>query len=157
MADGVHVQHIAEWPGGRYDKAHYHAGGAMLLIVRGEGYSLMWPKELGTQPFQNGHGDRVVRVNWREGSLFSPPTDWFHEHFNTGSISARQLAFRFGANHVVEFASLHRGTGTTVSTREGGTLIDREDEDPEIRRLFEAECAAKGTMVDMPARVCGAA
>jgi hypothetical protein len=150
MAAGVHVQHIAEWAGGRYDKAHYHMGGAILLIVRGVGFSLMWPKELGVRPFESGHGEQVVRVDWREGSLLSPPTDWFHEHFNTGTITARQLAFRTGGKYVLELSAVRHGKGTNISTREGGTLIEREDEDPEIRRIFERACADNGTPVDMP-------
>jgi hypothetical protein len=34
--------------------------------------------------------------------------------------------------------------------KEGGTLIEYEDEDPEIRRTYEAEVKAKGIAFAMP-------
>ncbi len=37
-----------------------------------------------------------------------------------------------------------------VSDREGGTLIDYEDEDPQIRRDFEQTLQARGTTCTMP-------
>jgi len=60
--------HIAEWPVGRYYKAHHHHGGAILLILRSQGYTLMWPKEAGNRPYKNGNGDQVVKVDWKEES-----------------------------------------------------------------------------------------
>ena len=94
------IGHLAEWPVGRYHKAHFHGGGAVLLILRSEGYSLMWPNHLGTRPYENGFGDEVVRVDWLPGSVFSPPTNWFHQHFNTGAEPALQLALRCGLFHL---------------------------------------------------------
>jgi len=35
--------------------------------------------------------------------------------------------------------------------KEGGTLIEYEDEDPEIRRTYQAEAKAKGIAFAMPA------
>jgi hypothetical protein len=78
IADKTLIGHLAEWPVGRYHKAHYHGGGAVLVILRSEGYSLMWPNEWGTRPYESGYGDRVVRIDWAPGSVFSPPTSWFH-------------------------------------------------------------------------------
>jgi uncharacterized RmlC-like cupin family protein len=50
MANNTLIGHLAEWPVGRYHKAHYHGGGAVLLILRSQGYSLLWPNEWGTRP-----------------------------------------------------------------------------------------------------------
>ena len=88
------IGHLAEWPVGRYHKAHYHGGGAVLVILRSEGYSLMWPNDVGTKPYASGQGDRVVRVDWTPGSVFSPPTNWFHQHFNSSAEPARYLALK---------------------------------------------------------------
>src|SRR5437867_13449565 len=71
MGGSTLVGHLAEWPVGRYHKAHYHTGGAILLILRTEGYTLMWPQEAGIRPYQSGNGDQVVKVNWREGSVLN--------------------------------------------------------------------------------------
>lgn len=151
MGDGILVGHITEWPVGRYHKAHHHGAGAVLVIVKSVGFSLMWPEEYGIRPYEAGHADKVVKIDWREGSVFGPPAGWYHQHFDTGPEPARQLALRYGTRRVgVEFRDIQNKEGMFVSTRLGGTLIEYEDEDPEIRRLFAAECAKNGVEVSMP-------
>jgi oxalate decarboxylase/phosphoglucose isomerase-like protein (cupin superfamily) len=144
------IGHLAEWPAGRYHKAHFHGGGAVLVVLRSEGYSLMWPNHLGARPYENGFGDQVVRVGWMPGSVFSPPTNWFHQHFNTGPEPALQLALRCGSQKFplgIRVAAIRAGVYTSV--KKGGTLIEYADEDPAIRRMYEAELARKGIMLDM--------
>lgn len=150
MAKNTLIGHLAEWPVGCYHKAHYHGGGAVLLILRSEGYSLMWPNELGTRPYERGYGDRVVRVDWAPGSIFSPPTNWFHQHFNTGAEPALQLALRCGSHNFplgIRVAAIRAGVYTSV--KQGGTLIEYEHEDPEIRRIYRTELKKKGMAPDM--------
>jgi mannose-6-phosphate isomerase-like protein (cupin superfamily)/oxalate decarboxylase/phosphoglucose isomerase-like protein (cupin superfamily) len=147
------IGHVSEWPAGRYHKAHYHAAGAVLLGLRSEGYVLMWPNQIGPRPFESGHGDEVVRIEWGVGSVYSPPLGWFHQHFNTGKEPARHLALRFGSRkHPVGFhlAGKRMESATSMSIRDGGTLIDYEDEDPEIRRMFERALAERGVPCEMP-------
>lgn len=151
MGDGILVAHIAEWPSGRYQKAHYHGGGAALLILRGAGYTLIWPQEAGIRPYESGRGAQVIRISWREGSVFSPPSGWFHQHFSTSREPVRQLALRYGTDRYgVEFHDIVDREGNLVSVRQGGTLIEYEDEDPEIQRMFVAECSRNGVEVRMP-------
>jgi oxalate decarboxylase/phosphoglucose isomerase-like protein (cupin superfamily) len=153
MGGSTLVGHIAEWPVGRYHKAHFHQGGAILLILRSQGYTLMWPPEAGVRPYKSGNGDQVVRVNWREGSVFSPPSGWFHQHFNTGKVQARQLAFRYSGQSGKYLLGVWRAInkeGVRTSIREGGTLIEYEDEDPQIRRDFESALAQTGAGMEMP-------
>ena len=110
----------------------------------------MWPNDLGTKPYESGYRDRVVRVDWAPGSVFSPPTNWFHQHFNTGSEPALQLALRCGSHKFplgIRVAAIRAGVYTSV--RQGGTLIEYEDEDREIRRVYEAELEKKGIAPDM--------
>lgn len=149
--------HLAEWETGMYHKAHHHQGGAILLIMRAEGYSIMWPQEVGVRPYQNGFADEVVRVDWGPYSVFSPPTKWFHAHMNTGTVTARQLAFRPGGSSKNPTGFRRSGwrvvngiPGVYVSYREGGTLIEYEDEDPQIRKDFEEELKKKGIPSEMP-------
>jgi quercetin dioxygenase-like cupin family protein len=147
------IGHLAEWPVGCYHKAHHHGGGAVLVILRSEGYSLMWPNEWGPRPYERGYGDQVVRVDWVPGSIFSPPTGWFHQHFNTGAEQALQLALRCGSLHHplgIRVAAIRAGVYTSV--KEGGTLIEYEDEDPEISRIYRAELGKKGIAFAMPGR-----
>lgn len=153
MSGNTMVGHLVEWPVGRYHKAHYHGAGAVLLILRSEGYTIMWPNELGIHPYEDGHGDEVVRVDWKPGSAFGPPNGWFHQHFNLGSEKARQLALRYGSKkHKAGFhiAAQRRDGGVFISVREGGTLIEYEDEDAEIRRNYEAELKRRGIPCAMP-------
>jgi quercetin dioxygenase-like cupin family protein len=147
------IGHVAEWPVGHYHKAHYHAAGAILLGLQSVGYVIMWPKELGTRPYESGNGDKVITVKWGAGSVYSPPEGWFHQHFNTGDEPARQLALRFGSHkYPVGFhiAAKRSEEGTSTSIRDGGTLIDYEDEDPQIRRNYEEALARNGIGLDMP-------
>ncbi|HSK29275.1 MAG TPA: cupin domain-containing protein [Candidatus Limnocylindria bacterium] len=149
ISNNILIGHLAEWPVGRYHKAHYHGGGAVLVILRSEGYSLMWPNDLGTRPYENGHGDRVVRVDWLPGSVFSPPTNWYHQHFNTGAEPALQLALRCGSQQFplgIRVTAIRAGVYTSV--KQGGTLIEYEDEDPAIRRTYEDALKMKGIAPD---------
>jgi mannose-6-phosphate isomerase-like protein (cupin superfamily) len=157
MAANSFAGHLAEWPVGRYHKAHHHQGGAILLILRSEGYSLMWPQEVGTRPYKNGFEDQVVRVDWGLCSILCPPTKWFHQHFNTGTETARQLAFRPGGSSKNPTGFRRSGwrvvngvPGVYVSYRQGGTLIDYEDEDPRIKTDYEKDLAARGVDPKMP-------
>ncbi|HLY65813.1 MAG TPA: cupin domain-containing protein [Chloroflexota bacterium] len=153
MSGNALIGHMADWPAYRYHKAHYHGPGAVLLILRSEGYVLIWPKEAGVRPYENGREDEVVEFHWGPGSIYCPPSGWFHQHFNTGAEPARQLAVRYNSHRVpIEFkiASQRREDGVMIPIREGGTLIDYEDEDPEIRKRFDAALAAKGLTSAMP-------
>jgi oxalate decarboxylase/phosphoglucose isomerase-like protein (cupin superfamily) len=156
MGGSTLVGHIAEWPVGRYHKAHFHQGGAILLILRSQGYTLMWPQEAGLRPYHNGRRDLVVKVDWREGSVVSPPTGWFHQHFNTGREPARQLAFRYSGQsgkYLLGVAKFIIKEGVRTSVREGGTLIEYEDEDPEIRRDYKVALKKASISMQMPSAV----
>jgi quercetin dioxygenase-like cupin family protein len=150
MSGNVLAGHMAQWPVGKYRKAHHHGGGAILFIVRSVGYTVMWPQELGIRPYESGHGDKVVTVPWQPGSVFSPPSGWFHQHFNTGSEAARQLALRYGSQkYGVQFHDSQSREGTGLSVDQGGTLIQYEEEDPELRRLYKEALAKNGVAYDM--------
>lgn len=145
------IAHESKYPSGSYMQAHYHGGGAVLMILRSQGYSLMWPRELGHRPFESGHGDQVIRVDWKPGSVFSPPTSWYHQHFNTGPTDALQLAFRYGSQ--IFRIGFHQALGggevdgrpRVMMTRgEGGAVIPYAEEDPEMARMFHEALARNG-------------
>jgi hypothetical protein len=145
ISNNTLIGHFAEWPVGRYHKANDHGGGAVLVTLRSAGYSLMWPIEFGTRPYQSGFGHRVVRVEWAPGSVFSCPTNWFQQHFNTGPEPALQLALRCGSQKFpigIRVEPVRAAVYT--SNKQSGTLIEYQDEDPHIREIYEAELERKG-------------
>ena len=147
ISNNTLIGHLAEWPVGRYHKAHFHGGGAVLVILRSEGYSLMWPNHLGTRPYENGFGDEVVRVDWVPGSVFSPPTNWFHQHFNTGRRAGSATGAALWQPEVSSgdrVAAIRAGVYTSV--KQGGTLIEYEDEDPAIRAPMRPSSAKKASL-----------
>ena len=130
MAKGSMNSHISQFPIGTYKKAHAHGPGAHVIVMSGEGYSLMWPE-----------GEAPRRFEWKEGSMIVPPNMWFHQHFNTGTTPARYLAFK------AEGVSIRNAQGVPkawISRRVGGDQIDYADESPEVRSSFAAALARIG-------------
>ena len=146
--------HINTWPVGRYHQAHHHGPGAILWGVSGKGYCLLWDKELGVHPYQDGHEDKVVQVNWSNRSIYTPPDGWFHQHFSTGKEPAKLVAV-YGAIDRPEDRALVDGNDlpTLVSIRDGGTLLKYDDEDPEIRRRYVEALREEGVECTMPEAV----
>jgi aconitase B len=70
--------------------------------------------------------------------MIVPPNMWFHQHFNTGTIPARYLAFKH------EGVAIRNAQGVPkawISKRAGGDQIDYADENPATRELFAKELA----------------
>ncbi len=137
--------HSSEWPVGRHHKAHYHGPEAVLLVLKSVGYALIWPRQYGVHPFQDGHGDEVIKFNWKPNSMYSSGAgygDWFHQHFNTGPEPARLLAL--GSTNRSEYM------GNTSVRERGGRMIEYEDEDPEVRRIFMEALRKNGVECTMP-------
>ena len=65
--------------------------------------------------------------------MIVPPNLWFHQHFNTGTIPARYLAFK---HEVVSIRNAQGVPKAWISRRIGGDQIDYADEQPVVRRLF---------------------
>lgn len=140
FADGSMGAHISEFPVGTYKKAHRHGPGAHVVILGGEGFSLLW---------QN-MGDEKIRCDWNPGSVVVPPEGWFHQHFNTGPRPARYLALRMtGKRYRSSFSAFGQGDGSGVSVKEGGWQIEYQDEEREIHEAFERELKEHGAACQM--------
>ncbi|HXJ02262.1 MAG TPA: hypothetical protein VNH44_13650 [Micropepsaceae bacterium] len=126
MAKGSIPSHISQFAVGTYKKGHAHGPGAHVIVLSGEGYSLMWPE-----------GEEPRRYEWQVGTLIVPPNRWFHQHFNSGPKPARYLAFKHFSPRNAQGVPL-----SWISRRLGGNQIDYADEDPRVRALF-AEALAK--------------
>ena len=127
MAKGSMNSHISQFPIGTYKKGHAHGPGAHVIVLSGDGFSLMWPE-----------GEEPQQYKWEVGTMIVPPNMWFHQHFNAGTTPARYLAFKH------EGVAIRNAQGVPkawISRRVGGDQIDYLDEKPEIRRLFAGELA----------------
>jgi mannose-6-phosphate isomerase-like protein (cupin superfamily) len=149
MAGKFPTGHISDWPVGKYRKAHYHNPGAVLVGLEGKGYVNLWPKELGIHPWQDGYADEVAQIQWGPNSVYTPPDGWFHQHMSTGRVPARHVACYGGSNPLATPLPSEVGE-VLIPVREGGPLIEYEDEDPEVRRYFMEANAREGVECAMP-------
>ena len=155
--ENEHTGFVAEYPIGRYSMAHYHESGAVLVCLRGEGYTYNWPREFGFTPWKDGHGDEVRVQEYIAGGLVAAAPgggQWFHQHFGVGNKPLRVCNFWGGPNAVPnEFLNKKTGVSALATTREGGQTIDYRDEDPFVRQQFEARLAESGMTSTMPPEV----
>ncbi|MPZ49415.1 MAG: cupin [Dehalococcoidia bacterium] len=155
---------IGEYPSGRYAKAHNHAAGAVLVCMRGKGYSFTWPKEEGgLTPWENGKGDLVRMQEYWPGGMISAapgPANWFHQHFAFGKDPFR--IFNYTGNMPGNPASGGGGGGFVeegqlirqhAEITDGGNAIPYHMEDPYIRKFFEQKLADEGASLNMPEEV----
>lgn len=85
LSENVTIEcHISEiLPGGK-NKNHRHMNEAIIYILTGRGHSII----------SDGKGGEPRRIDWKEGDMFSPPLNWWHQHFNDDADApARYLAF----------------------------------------------------------------
>ena len=152
---------IAEYPGGRYAKAHAHASGAVLVCMNGAGYSITWPRdEGGITPWKDGKGDLVKMQEYVPGGLISAapgPSNWFHQHFAVSKGPFRIFNYtgptpgnpEAGGNAALMNASEGELVRQHADITQGGNAIPYHMEDPYIREMFESklkEIDAESTM-----------
>ena len=111
--------HISEFEVGSYKLGHRHPYEAIILTLNGRGFSLSGKQNLGN--------NEAVKMDWKEGSVVSPPFFWYHQHFNTGTTAARYLAITEG--------DFPKRLGIPLEVEQ----IEADREDPAIKKLFEQE------------------
>jgi hypothetical protein len=135
LADGTMGAHVSAIPPGNYKKAHRHSEGFQILQISGEGYSLYW-----NNADYAAAGETPHRVDWVYGLAHCPPRGMWHQHFNLAEEEARYSAGNFGSIRYPFFKDRIRQSARP-SDKPNEDQIEYEDENPEIRRLFEAELA----------------
>jgi hypothetical protein len=148
---------VAQYPTGRYSKAHFHQSGAVLVCLRGAGYTLNWPTTLGPTPWLDGHADQVNRIDYVPGGLVAAAPgggSWFHQHFGVGEEPLRILNYwggpsgRWGSSADVGEEKIKAGNLFGIS--DGGRTILYHEEDPYIRTYFRERLAQAGVDMTMP-------
>lgn len=135
MVNATVHSHSSSWPVATYKPGHRHGPGIHIVILRGQGYTLMWQE-----------GKPYERIEWGPGSMFVPPEMWFHQHFNVGAEPTLFLAIGWGTDKPKAGGKEYV---YGISTKEGGDSILYEEEDPALHRDFEAELARRGVMCRM--------
>jgi hypothetical protein len=145
---------IAEYPAGRYSTGHCHASGAVLVCLKGEGYTLNWPQSLGPRPWEAGKGELVREQRYKAGGLVAAAPgggNWFHQHFGLAKDRFRLINY-WGGPHPVS-PSGEPGdevVHVNVNLEQGGGNIDYPNEDPYIRKRFKEELERVGGTCTMP-------
>jgi len=111
--------HMSEFPAGSYKLGHRHPYEAIILTLNGRGFTLFGKDHL--------KGSDALHLEWKAGSVISPPFFWFHQHFNTGDTRARYFAVTEG--------DFPKRLGIPLDVEQ----IESPEEDPEIKTLFETE------------------
>jgi quercetin dioxygenase-like cupin family protein len=146
---------IGQHETGRYSKAHKHASAAVLICLKGRGYTYTWPEALGERPWQAGLGEKVMRQDYEYGGMVTAAPmsgDWFHQHFGVSKDPLRLTAW-FGANNARARKPGLPGEAIAdygaIDVKKGGSAIPYHEEDPAIRREFEAHLAEDGAVSRM--------
>lgn len=155
---------IAEYPSGRYAKAHAHGAGAVLVCLGGKGYSITWPKEEGGMtPWADGKGELVKTQDYVPGGMISAapgPANWFHQHFAYGQEGMRFFLITGGVpgaggdrTNSGEEGEGQRAQTSLMDIPDGGSAIPYYMEDPYIRTYFEEKLEKEGASFTMPPEV----
>ncbi|HWG04155.1 MAG TPA: hypothetical protein VG271_03990 [Beijerinckiaceae bacterium] len=148
---------IGQHETGRYSKAHAHGSAAVLICLKGKGYTYTWHSSLGPRPFTDGKRDQVVRIDYEPvGMVSAAPMsgDWFHQHFGISKDPLRLSAW-FGPNNARGRKPGRPGEKEkdmgAIDIRDGGSAIPYDEEDPLIRKEYAEALAgvdAKSRMED---------
>ena len=163
---------------GRYTKAHAHSSAAVLICLKGRGYTYTWPSRLGPTPWKDGFADQVKRQDYEPvGMVSAAPMggSWFHAHFDISKEPLRLTGW-FGPIAPWDlFRDARWQISPTLTPRlkpsapgreeerlgeemidygaidikDGGTAIPYSDEDPFIRQEFEATLKREGVVSRM--------
>ncbi len=133
---------IGQHENGRYSKGHAHTSAAVLICLKGKGYTYSWPERCGPNPWKNGHADEVRRLDYGPfGLVTAAPggAQWFHQHFSVSKDDFRLTAW-FGPHNPGRDpgAPGQKHTDyTAIDLDKGGTAIPYWMEDPHLRTEFE--------------------
>ena len=87
---------IGQHENGRYSKAHAHTSAAVLICLKGKGYTYTWPERNGVTPWKDGKADEVKRVDYEPVGMVSAAPGgarWYPPAFRRleGAVPADRL------------------------------------------------------------------
>ena len=111
--------HMSDFPVGSYKLGHRHPYEAIILTLNGKGFTLFDKEHL--------KDSDALKLDWKAGSVVSPPYYWYHQHFNTGDTRARYFAVTEG--------DFPKRLGIPLEVEQ----IEAPQEDPDIKKHFDRE------------------
>ena len=143
MTNNTFYYWIGQHENGRYSKAHAHTSAAVLICIKGKGYTHTWPERLGTTPWKDGHADKIKRIDYEPVGMISAAPGgarWFHQHFGVSKSPLRLMAWFGpwnpgrepgppGEKHI---------DYTGMDIPEGGSAIPYWMEDPHVAQDYQA-------------------
>ena len=154
MTNNTFYYWIGQHENGRYSKAHAHTSAAILICLKGEGYTYTWPEEYGVTPWKDGHADKIKRLDYGPYGMVSAAPGgarWYHQHFSVSKEPFRLMAW-FGPHNPGRDpgAPGEKHTDyTAIDVNEGGTAIPYWMEDPFIRKEYEEKLNRNGVEIRM--------
>src|SRR6266568_1293886 len=149
MTDNCFYFWIGQHENGRYSKGHAHTSAAVLICVKGKGYTYTWPERIGVTPWKDGRMSEVKRVDYEPVGMVSAAPGgarWYHQHFSVSKDPFRLTAW-FGPHNP------GRDPGppgekhtdyTAIDIPDGGTSIPYWMEDPYIRKEYDETLKKNG-------------
>ena len=140
---------IGQHENGRYSKAHAHTSAAVLICIKGKGYTYTWPERNGVTPWKDGKADEIKRVDYEPVGMVSAAPGgarWYHQHFGASKEPLRLTAW-FGPHNP------GREPGppgeqhidyTAMDIPEGGSAIPYWMEDPFIKAEYDERLRREG-------------
>jgi hypothetical protein len=141
MTDNCFYFWIGQHENGRYSKGHAHTSAAVLICVKGKGYTYTWPERIGVTPWKDGRMDEVKRVDYEPVGMVSAAPGgarWYHQHFSVSKDPFRLTAW-FGPHNPGRDPGAPGEKAidyTGMDIPEGGTSIPYWMEDPYIRKEY---------------------
>jgi quercetin dioxygenase-like cupin family protein len=141
---------IGQHESGRYSKAHKHESAAVLVCLKGKGFTYTWPAAMGEKPWRDGAADKVMRQDYEPVGLVSAAPmsgDWFHQHFGISKDPLRLMAWH-GPNNQRARRAGRPGEQLmdygAIDLKKGGSAIPYHEEDPAVRQEFERMLGQEG-------------
>jgi quercetin dioxygenase-like cupin family protein len=149
MTENTFYLWIGQHENGRYSKAHAHTSAAVLVCLKGKGYTYSWPEDCGPTPWKDGKADQIRRLDYEPvGMVTAAPggSRWFHQHFGCSKEPFRLTAW-FGPHAPGREpgppGSKHSDYGA-IDIPDGGTAVPYWMEDPYIRKEYSETLAKEG-------------
>jgi quercetin dioxygenase-like cupin family protein len=140
---------IGQHENGRYSKAHAHTSAAILICLKGKGYTYTWPERDGVTPWKDGKADNIKRIDYEFGGMISAAPGgarWFHQHFGASKEPLRLTAWfgPFNPGREPGPPGEKHIDYTAMDIPEGGSAIPYWMEDPYIKKEYEEKLKREG-------------